>query len=134
MSEVQRKILRYSHAFKQKVVGEIESGELTIGQAKRLYDIKGAETIQCWLRSFGKHHLLPNVVRIEMKHEKDRIKALEKENQQLMKALAKLELEKMALEELVEISKEKYGIDLKKKSASADVAAWLEKAAKKEGN
>lgn len=129
-----RKTIRYSSAFKQKVVNEIEQGELTIGQAKLLYDIRGGETIQKWVTSFGKDYLLNKVVRIEMRDEKDRLKELKKENTKLAKAIAKLEIEKMALEELLQIGKEKYGIDLKKKSVSTDVAVWLRKASNKEGN
>ena len=129
-----RKIIRYSHAFKQKVVSEIESGQLSIGQAQHLYDIKGGETIQKWLTSLGKQHLLNKVVRVEMKDEKDRLKALEQENKKLMEALAKVELKNMALEELIAIGKEKYGIDLKKKSVSSDVDAWLKSEKNKDEN
>jgi len=53
-----RTVKRYSTAFKQKVVSEIESGQLSIGDARRLYDITGGETIQKWIRRFGKNHLL----------------------------------------------------------------------------
>ena len=52
---------RYSLGFKQKVVSEIESGELKIGDAQRIYDIRGAETIQIWMRKLGKDHLLNKV-------------------------------------------------------------------------
>jgi len=72
MSET-RTIIRYSKAFQQKVVSEIESGKLTIGEAQKIYDIKGCDTIQNWLRKFGKNHLLAKVVRVEMKDVKDKI-------------------------------------------------------------
>lgn len=107
--------LRYSIAFQQKVVNEIESGELSIGDARRLYDIRGCETIQNWIRKFGKNHLLSKVVRIEMKDEKDRIKELEKKIRQLESALANEHIKNAVLESLVDIAQEKYGIDLKKK-------------------
>jgi transposase-like protein len=73
-----RTIKRYSIAFQKKVVSEIESGELSIEDACRLYDITGNDTIQKWIRKFGRNHLLNKVVRIEMKDEKDRVKQLEK--------------------------------------------------------
>ena len=73
-----RTVYRYSLVFKQKVVSEIESGELSIEEAHRLYDIRGHETIRNWIRKFGKNHLLNKVIRIEMKNEKDRVKELEK--------------------------------------------------------
>ena len=111
-----RIIKRYSIAFQQKVVSEIESGELSIGDARRLYDITGNETIQKWIRKFGKNHLLNKVVRIEMKDEKDRIKELEKKIRQLESALSNEHIKNIVLESLVDIAREKYGIDLKKKN------------------
>ncbi len=45
---------RYSQAFKQKVVSEIESGVFTIDQAQKLYQIGSSSTIYsmppCWAR------------------------------------------------------------------------------------
>lgn len=108
-------IKRYSLSFQQKVVSEIESGQLSIGDARRLYDITGCETIQKWIRKLGKNHLLNKVVRIEMKGEKDRIKELEKRIRELESALANEHLRNILLETMVEIAKEDYGIDLKKK-------------------
>lgn len=49
-----RTFIRYSLAFKQKVVSEIESGQLSIGEAQHLYDIRGHETIQKWIGKLGK--------------------------------------------------------------------------------
>ena len=70
MQKGQRIFNRYSLGFKQKVVSEIETGELTLGDAQRIYDIRGSDTIQNWMRKLGKNHLLNKVVRIEMKDEK----------------------------------------------------------------
>ena len=114
-----RTVLRYSLSFQQKVVNEIESGELSIGDARRLYDIRGNETIQKWIRKLGKNHLLSKVVRIEMKDEKDRVKELEKRIRELESALADEHIRNAVLESLVEIARDKYGIDLKKKSGQA---------------
>ncbi len=108
-------IKRYSLAFQQKVVSEIESGQLSIGDARRLYDITGGETIQKWIRKLGKNHLLNKVVRIEMKDEKERIKELEKRVRELESALANEHIRNILLESMVQVAKEDYGIDLKKK-------------------
>lgn len=114
---MERKVVyRYSLAFKKKVVSEIEEGKISITQAQRFYDIGGKTTIQKWIWKLGKNHLLCKVVRIELKDEKDIIKELKKEKQKLESALAQSHLKIMALESLVEIAKEKYDIDLKKKS------------------
>ncbi len=80
--------LRYSEAFKLKVVDEIEKGKLTISAASRLYEIKGGNTIYKWIRKYGRNHLISKTVRIEMKNEKDIIRAKEEKIRELEKALA----------------------------------------------
>ena len=72
---------KYSTAFKQKVISEIESGKLTIAEARRIYDIKSQQTIYEWLRKYGKNHLIKKIVRVEMKDEKDKLKELERQKQ-----------------------------------------------------
>jgi len=48
-----RTIYRYSNAFKQKVIGEIESGILSIAEASRIYEIS-LGGVYNWIRDFGK--------------------------------------------------------------------------------
>lgn len=123
---------QYSMAFKQKVVGEIERGERSIEESRRIYGIGGGETIQKWLKKFGKNYLLAKVVRIEMRDEKDRIKELEREKRELESALAQSQLKIISLEGYVEIAKEKYGIDLKKKNGTEMCNSVLQKSKKSE--
>lgn len=106
--------LRYSLAFKQKVVSEIESGKFNVHQARQVYDIRGCGSIESWIRKFGKNDLLGKVVRIEMKDEKDKVKELEKEKRQLESALAQAHLKNLALEALIEAAEEHYKVDIKK--------------------
>lgn len=113
MSE-QKIMNRYSIAFKQKVISEIESGKFSISQARKVYDIPGSQTIQYWLKKYGKNHLLNKVVRIEMKDEKDQLKALEKKNRELESALANAHLKLISFESLLECVEEHYQIDVKK--------------------
>ena len=115
MSE-QKTIIRYSAAFKQKIVSEIESAKLTLAKAKSIYDIKGGQTIQSWIKKFGKNHLLVKVVRVEMKNESDKLKQLECQIQQLESALAQAHLKKICLESMLECVEEHYHIDEKKTS------------------
>lgn len=109
-----RKYCRYSLAFKQKVISEIESGKLTIAEASRVYDITGASTIYNWLRKSGKNQLINKVVRIEMKNEKDKLKELERQKQQLESALAQAHLKNIMLESAIECVEAHYNIDVKK--------------------
>lgn len=127
MSTDQKVVLQYSTAFKLKVVEQIERGELTIAQARRVYDIRGGQTIQKWLAKHGKSHLLSRVVRVQMKDEKDRIKQLEAEKKKLESALAQAHVDNLFLNELIVIAKEEYGIDLKKNTATKPLSASRKK-------
>lgn len=110
----QRIIKRYSLAFKQKVVSEIESGKLSVSGARKVYDITGIGTIENWLKKLGKSHLLNRVVRIEMIDEKDKIKELKREKSALESALAQTQLKFLAMESLLEAAEAHYGLDFKK--------------------
>jgi transposase len=110
----QKTIIRYSTAFKQKVVSEIESGKFSIEKARKIYDIGGGSTIPSWIKKFGKNHLLAKVVRVEMKNEQDKLKQLEQKIQQLESALAQAHLKNICLESMIECVEEHYHIDVKK--------------------
>ena len=106
--------VRYSISFQQKIVREIEEEGLHIEQVKRRYGIRGAGTIQNWVRKFGKNHLLKKVVRIETMDEKDRIKQLEQEIKKLKMALADSVLAQKCLEVVIDEANKEYKTDLKK--------------------
>jgi transposase-like protein len=107
-------LLRYSTAFKQKVVAEIESGKFSLEKARKIYDIGGGSTIQSWLKKFGKNHLLAKVVRVEMKDETDKLQQQAQQIQQLESALAQAHLKNICFESLLECVEEHYQIDVKK--------------------
>lgn len=108
-------IKRYSLAFRQKVVSEIESGKLSIAEARKLYDINGCETIQYWIKKMGKNQLLSKVVRIEMVDEMNQLRELNRQKKELETALAQAYLKNLSLEKILEIASKEYGEDFKKK-------------------
>jgi transposase len=112
---IQRENLQYSHAFKQKVVGEIESGKMTRNAAKELYGIKGSSTINYWIKKMGKNHLINKVVRIELKDEPSKLKELKQHTRELEKALADAHLKLLAYETYIEVAEAELGRSLKKK-------------------
>ena len=113
MSKEQGTTRRYSISFRLMVVTEFEKG-VTIGYLQRKYGINGGSTIQNWVRSFGKNHLLNKVVRIETMGEKDRIKELERQLKEAKIALADATMEKRFYEILVEEANKEFKTDLKK--------------------
>jgi transposase len=109
--------LRYSLAFKQKVISEIESGIYSISDASRVYDVSN-RSIYTWLEKFNKDHLFNRIVRIQMRDETSRIKELEKQKKQLESALAQAHLKILTLESTIESAEKIYKVDFKKKSGT----------------
>jgi len=104
-----RTFYRYSESFKAQVIAES-----SISAVCRKYDIKGADTVQKWIKKSGRTELLNKVIRVMMRSEDDKIKQLEAEVKRLKIALADAVLAKDALETLVEIVDEEYQTDVKK--------------------
>jgi transposase-like protein len=108
-------IIRYSSAFKSKVVSEIERGKHTLTSAQRIYDIGGQCTIRKWVLRLGKNHLLGKVVRVETTDERSKLKQLENDKSRLESALANEHLRVLALENMLKLASVETGLDLKKK-------------------
>ena len=86
---VQKSIVRYSEAFKQQVLRELEEGKFdSVLAAARTYGIRGGATLQNWMRRYGRMHLLRKVVRVETPKDVDEAKELRKRVRELEKALA----------------------------------------------
>jgi transposase-like protein len=115
MTKSNRKVIRYSISFKQKVVKEVEQEGLSISEVNRRYNIKGEETVKRWLKALGKQHLINTVIRVETMGEKDRLLEMEKEILKLKAALADSYMARDCAEKVIEIASEEYQTDLKKK-------------------
>jgi transposase-like protein len=111
--KTRKRVLVYSHAFKNQVVQEVESGQLSIKDVCRKYGIKGAHTVQDWLKRMGKLHILPITLRVEKPDEKDRIKELEGQVKRLKEALADTQVLHLLSEAQFEIVCEQQGLDPK---------------------
>jgi transposase len=116
-------VIRYSESFKLKVVNELESGILTsYSEARSLYGIKGCNTVQYWIRKYGKNHLLNKVVRVEKADEQCEIKRYKKRIQQLEKALVDAHLDLSIERSYVEIACEAANItDINTFKKKADI-------------
>ena len=114
----QGSIIRYSRAFKLKVVNEIEEGKYSITQARDIYDIGGGDTIHKWIKRLGRNHLISKIVRVEMRGETDKIKELNKKIRVLESALANERIKTISLESLMEVAEERYGVEFKKNSSA----------------
>jgi len=110
----QRTMNNYSVAFKMQVVEEVENGLISAEAARRLYNIPGKRTIHEWVLKYGINKRINKVVYVMTNTEELELIRLRKENLRLSKALDDSHLKTLALESLIEIADEEYGLDLKK--------------------
>lgn len=109
---MKKEVLRYSEAFKLQIVSELESGKLrSIFEARKRYNIRGTNTINRWVRKYGKEHLLTKVVLVKTTDEKDQLKAMKQEIHKLKSALADAHLDLRLEKAWVKIACERAGIE-----------------------
>lgn len=89
-------MIRYSEAFKMAVVGELEAQDLPFGAVQRKYGIRGAATVQAWVRKYG-NGSRGKVIRVEKPQEINELKQLKDRVRRLESALADANID-LALE------------------------------------
>ena len=112
--------MRYSEAFKQQVVEELESGRFgSPHEASQAYGVDSG-SVKRWVRQYGKGHLLRKVVRVEKQDELREMKRLKERVRSLEAALADSVMDQALDQAFFEILCERSGIDaeaFKKKHA-----------------
>ena len=104
----------YSEAFKRKVVMEVENGLLSKDGAKYRYGIVGNSRVLDWCRKYGRlQH--PKTQTRTMKTNDDTQRDTRKRIAELEKALDRANLKVAVYETMLEVAKEKLGVDIKKK-------------------
>lgn len=105
-----RKNIQYSVAFQRQVVGEYEAG-CSLADLRRKYGINGGGTIQRWIQKYAKEGMRNGLVRIQTAEEASQVKKLQAQIKELEQALARVTLEKLKLESIVEeLSREEAGM------------------------
>ena len=113
MTVDERRRRRFSEGFRREQVALIESGQVTIPEVSRLYEVKQAN-IKRWLERFGKRKL-PDKILITSGKEVDRVKELERENRRLLELIGKQQVQLVYQEKLIGFSRERLGDDFEKK-------------------
>jgi len=116
--EDKKPVNRYSMAFKLRVVDEVENGLLNAEEARKLYGIGGRNTVHEWIMQYGKNQRIGKKVYIMNENEEIELIRLRKEIRRLELNLENAMLRELALESLLEIAEEEYGVDLKKNITS----------------
>jgi transposase-like protein len=106
---------RYSIAFRRHVVADIKAGKYTVFSASRVLGITYS-TVQRWWKQETESTLWPQMMRIQMPSELERLKQLETEKRALESALAQAQLKIITLEATVAVLEEREA--LKKKTGT----------------
>ena len=118
---MKKEFVTYSEAFKMQVVEEMRQGKFaSMLQAQKAYGICGGNTIQKWLKKYGKEDLLPKRVRVETMSEIDELAEAKKRIRDLEKALADSHMDYCLERAFLEIACEEMGTsreELKKNNA-----------------
>ena len=78
---------RYSEAFKLKILTELSSGKYSKRELGRIYGLCHS-TINEWIKKYDRKDLMNTRIMVENQDEISRIKALQKENEQLKNLLS----------------------------------------------
>jgi len=105
-----RTVNRYSEAFKQQVVQEVESGQGSVQDLRRKYGLS-VNTIQYWIKRMGKLDLLPTIIRVEKPNEANKIRELERQIRELKESLADTQVDYLIAKSQFEIVCEQQGLD-----------------------
>lgn len=107
-----RAVVRYSEAFKQQVVEDVERGRFRgAHEAAGAYGVRGHSTVQRWLRESGRGRLVRGVIRVERPGEPGELKRLKERVRQLEAALADVHMDRALDQSFFEILCGEQGID-----------------------
>jgi transposase-like protein len=117
-----KKYIRYSEAFKQQVVEQIEAGKFrNIAGVNQAYGIRGSSTVIRWIKQYGSDKSLPQHIKIMSLNEIDETRELKKRVRELERALAETQMRNLLSESFLDIACERMNTDaaqFKKKHAT----------------
>jgi len=105
---------RYSEAFKRQVVRDLERGRITPAEVAQKYGVTGGATIDGWLRRYGTGRVAGKRAKQAKTVEARKVLLLERQKRELEHAVARLTVEKVALESLVDEAQAHFGVELKR--------------------
>lgn len=104
---------QYEFAFKRKVCEELLTGKITVGDLARKYAIPGAGTIMRWVKWYQQEQEeLSSEMEKTVKYEES------SDNSDTAKELERAKIKITALEIMIDIAENEYGIEIRKKSGT----------------
>ena len=101
-------IRRYSEGFKLKILAELSTGKYSKRQLGSIYGLDRS-TINEWIKKYDRKDLMNTRIMIENEDDISRLKALQKEIEQLKKVIVKKDLEMLVNDSYLEALAEKHG-------------------------
>jgi transposase-like protein len=118
MYKNERVTRRYSEGFKLKILSELSTGKYSKRELSRIYGLQSS-TINEWIKKYDRKDLMNTRIMVENEDDISRVKALQKEIEQLKKLLLKKDLDQLVSESYLEVAAEMLGYknvaELKKK-------------------
>lgn len=99
---------RYSEGFKLKILAELSTGNYNKTELGKFYGINRT-TINKWIEKYDRKDLMNTRILVETNDEIGRIKALQKEVEQLKTLLLKKDLDKLMIDSYLEVAAENLG-------------------------
>lgn len=113
MTTDERRRRRFSKEFRKKQAALVESGEYTIPELSRLYEVT-YDTVKNWVKKYGKQSY-PSTTWVGCEKDVKRVRELEKEIKALKIIVGEQQIELLYKKKLIEKAKEKLGDDFEKK-------------------
>jgi len=114
MTPEERRKRRFTVEFRKEQVELIESGQATIAEVSRRYEVR-ANNVSRWLDKYGKNRdKTPGLV-VASSKDFDRLSRLEKEHDELLKLFGEQQVKLVYMSKLVELAKRELGDDFEKK-------------------
>jgi transposase-like protein len=115
-----REVMRYSEAFKLRLVEDIAAGKYkSFDEARRRNGIRGASTVTKCIKRYGREDTLPKRVKVETMDEIDELKAARSRIRDLEAALADAHMDYYLESAFLDIACKRLGVsaeELKKKN------------------
>src|SRR4030042_5937610 len=108
MYKNERVTRRYSECFKLKILSELSTVKYSKRELSRIYGLQSS-TINEWIKKYDRKDLMNTRIMVENEDEISRVKALQKELEQLKKLLIKKDLDQLANDSYLEVAAEMLG-------------------------
>jgi transposase-like protein len=106
-----REVVRYSEAFKLRLLEDIAGGKYTsLDEARRRHGIRGTATVSKWIKHYGREDMLPKRIKVETMKEIDELQAARSRIRDLEAALADAHMDYCLERAFLDIACKRLGV------------------------